>query len=141
MKNLFKKALALTLACLMLLALVSCDKSSAVKKAFEKAEYKVTSVKADSEDAKTLLKLMNFSEDQMKEIGEYEIMLCTSGIKIALVIKFPGSGDLKSFLTVEKEDGSKDTAAYDKAKEDGNINGNCLLLTLSNDARDIFKKA
>ena len=56
-------------------------------------------------------------------------------------MKFPGAGDLKSFLTVEDKDGKKDTSAYDKAKEDGYINGNCWLLTLSSDAKDIFKKA
>ena len=35
MKNILKSVLALSLALVMLLALVSCDKSSAVKKAFE----------------------------------------------------------------------------------------------------------
>ena len=46
MKNILKSVLALSLALVMLLALVSCDKSSAVKKAFEKEEYTVTSLKS-----------------------------------------------------------------------------------------------
>ena len=56
------------------------------------------------------------------------------------VIKFPSAGDLKDFLTVEK-DGEKDTSMYDEAKDDGTINGNCLLITAGSEAKDIFKKA
>ena len=30
---------------------------------------------------------------------------------------------------------------YDEAKDNGTINGNCLLITAGSEAKDIFKKA
>ncbi len=145
MKSMLKKLLALSLALVMLLALVSCgDKSAAIKKAFEKEEYTVTVVSADDEDAKDLLEIF-FDEEQVKNLAEYEIMLCKkdgweNALKTAIVIKYPSAKDLKESLTFEK-DGKKDTSIYDKAVEDGKINGNCLISTLSDDSKDIFKKA
>ena len=145
MKTMLKRISVFALAALMMLALVSCgNKASAVKKAFEKADYKVETVKSDSEEAQTILKLL-LNEEQMKEVSKYELMICKmDGAlnigKTAIIIKFPGSGDVKDFLTVEK-DGKKDTSAYDKAKEDGIINGNCMIITASSDSKDIFKKA
>lgn len=145
MKSMLKNILALSLVLVMLLSLASCgDKSAAIKKAFEKEEYTVTVVNADDEDARGLLKLL-FNEEQIEEISEYEIMLCKQeGLlnvgKTAIVIKYPSAKDLKAALTVEK-DGKKDTSAYDDAVEKGNINGNCQIITLSDDSREIFKKA
>ena len=145
MKSMLKNILALSLVLVMLLSLASCgDKSAAIKKAFEKEEYTVTVVNADEEDARGLLKLL-FNEEQIEEISEYEIMLCKQeGLlnvgKTAIVIKYPSAKDLKAALTVEK-DGKKDTSAYDDAVEKGNINGNCQIITLSDDSREIFKKA
>ena len=129
MKNILKSVLALSLALVMLLALVSCDKSSAVKKAFEKEEYTVTSLKSSELT----------DNEIVKELASYEIILVSKKLSNGLIIKFPGSGDVKSFLTVKKDD-KDDTSAYDKAKEDGRINGNCLFIGTSS-AKDIFKKA
>ena len=144
MKHILKSVLALSLALVMLLALVSCDKSSAVKKAFEKEEYTVESVSTeklnDSETIKGILKDAGLTDEQVKDLANYEVIFVFKDLtKAGLIIKFPGSGDVKSFLTVEK-DGKDDTSAYDKAKEDGRINGNCLFLGTSS-AKDIFKKA
>lgn len=143
MKNILKSVLALSLTLVMLLALVSCDKSSAVKKAFEKEEYTVTSLKSsemtDNEIVKGILKEAGMTDDQIKELASYEIILVSKKLSNGLIIKFPGSGDVKSFLTVKKDD-KDDTSAYDKAKEDGRINGNCLFIGTSS-AKDIFKKA
>lgn len=143
MKNILKSVLALSLALVMLLALVSCDKSSAVKKAFEKEEYTVTSLKSsdltDNEIVKGILKEAGMTDDQIKVLASYEVILVNKGLSSGLIIKFPGSGDVKSFLTVKKDD-KDDTSAYDKAKEDGRINGNCLFIGTSS-AKDIFKKA
>lgn len=144
MKKVLKSILALSLACLMLLGLVSCDKSGSIKKAFENKDYTVKTVNASDESVQSLLKIL-LNEEQMKKVGDYELILCTpSGLlnaaNAALIIKFPGSSDLKDFLTTEK-DGKKDTSSYDKAEKEGWINGNCLILTLGSDAKDIFKKA
>ena len=142
--KILKQVLALSLACLMLVTLVSCDKSGSVKKAFEKEGYTVSSVKADDKSVQSLLKIL-LNEEQIKKVGEYELILCTpegllNADNLALVIKVPSSGDLKDFLTTET-DGKKDTSAYEKAEKDGLINGNCLILTLGSEAKEIFKKA
>ena len=145
MKNTLKKLLAISLAVVMLFALVGCDKSSAVKKAFEGAGYQVETKTAQDEDVKTLLKIL-FSEEQIEKMGEYELIYCSmDGLlnvgKKALIVKFPAAGDLESFLTVEKEDGTKDTSKLEQAEKDGWINGNCLILTLSSDCLTVFKEA
>lgn len=146
MKSTMLKIASMALACLLLFSLASCatDKSSAVEKAFQDEGYTVSKSDANNETVKPLLSLL-LSEEQIANISEYEIMLCVpEGLlnvaNTAIVIKFPSAGELKDFLTTEK-DGEKDTSTYDKAKEDGNINGNCLLITAGSGARDIFKKA
>lgn len=138
-----KKFLA-TVSTVLLIAILAftmagCDNSGNIKKAFENEGYTVTSVKADSSEAKGLFTLMGFSEKQVKEAEKYEIIYCVKGISACMIIKFPSEGDLKEFLTVEK-DGNKDTAAYDKAKENDEINGNCLFIGTGS-SKDIFKKA
>jgi len=134
--------MALAMALLMVtMAFASCgDKGEAVKKAFEKEEWDVKTVDSKTSGVDVLLKIL-LTEEQREKADEYELILVNSGIlKSALIIKFSSANELKDFLTVEK-DGKKDTSMYDDAKEDGIINGNCLLLTLSSDAKDIFKKA
>ncbi len=145
MKKALKSALLLLTAMLLVVSLVSCDKANSVKKAFEDAGYTVTSAKATDEEVQTLLKLL-LSEEQLKDAEDYEIILCKmDGLlnigKTAVILKVSSSGDLKDFLTTEDSDGKKDTSAYDKAVEDGNVNGNCMIFTLSDDSREIFKKA
>ncbi len=145
MKNVLKTVLALALAGLMILSLVSCDKSSAVKKAFEKEGYTVKTVDSNNETVKSLLAGV-LDEDQMKELSEYELILCAPESLLdvanyALVIKFGNSTKLKDFLTTENDSGEKDTSAYAEAKKNETINGNCLLITAGSSAKEIFKKA
>lgn len=146
MKSVLMKIACATLACLLLFALAGCaaDKSEAVEKAFTDEGYSVSKAEADNETVQGLLSLL-LNEEQRESVSEYEIMLCVpDGLlniaNSAIVIKFPSAGDLKDFLTVEK-DGKKDTSMYDEAKDDGTINGNCLLITAGSEAKDIFKKA
>lgn len=145
MKNTMKKLIALSLALVMLLALVSCDKSSSVKKAFEDAGYKVETLNAENEDVKTILKLL-LNDEQIEKVSEYEVYYFSMDgilnvLKKAVVIKFPSSGELADFLTVTAEDGTKDTSKLDKAEADGWVNGNCLILTASSDCLTVFKAA
>lgn len=138
MKNTLKNLLALALAALMLVSLVACgDKASSIKKAFEKEGYEVETVNSDSTLVSILL--AGLSEEQKNDLSKYELIYCHKGLvgDTALIIKFPNSGDLKNFLTVEK-DGKKDTSAYDTAKEKGYIKGNCYLITLSDNCKNIF---
>lgn len=137
------RILAVVMALLMMtFALVSCgDKSEAIKKAFEKEEWEVSIVDSDTAGVKTLLEIM-LTDEQMEKADDYELILVNSGLlKSALIIKCASSSDLKAFLTIEDKDGNKDTSMYDDAKEDGIINGNCIILTLSGDAKDIFAGA
>ena len=98
------------------------------------------SVNADKSLAKAVFDLCGLSNDQIEEINSYEILYCSKNLSAAVVVKFPSSGKLKDFLTVEK-DGKKDDSAYTAKKDKGDINGNCLLYTMNEGARDISKKA
>lgn len=137
-----KKILVVLTAVLLVVSLVGCnsDKSESIKKSFEEAGWTVSTVKADSENVllDALLDSL-LDEEQREDLSNYELIFCKNGLKTALVIKFPSASDLKDFLVTEDEDGKKDTSAYDDAKEDGRINGNCLLLSTSNDAKNLFK--
>jgi uncharacterized lipoprotein YehR (DUF1307 family) len=139
MKNI-TRILAILSALVLLVSLVSCgDKSGAIKKAFEEDGWTVTTVNTENSTAKTVLSLF-LTEEQIEDAAEYEIIWCNKSIvKNAVVIKFPSSGDIKTFLTVEDSEGKKDTKAYDEAKANGMINGNCLLVTADSDAKELFK--
>ena len=146
MKKFVKALTALILAGIMLLTLAGCgDKSASIKKAFEKEGFTVTTVDTSNSTVKGLLSIL-LSQEQMEKAAEYEIILCTKeGIlnagATAAIIKFPSAKELQNFLTVEKSDGTKDTTAYDKALENGTVNGNCMIFTASSSSNDIFKKA
>lgn len=144
MKKFLAALSTVMLVALLALTMTGCDKSESIKKAFEKEEYTITEVSANNETVQGILKPL-LTEDQLKDVNNYSVILCVGKGLNALtgsgvVIKFPSGGDLKDFLTVEDKDGKKDTTAYDKAKEDGSINGNCLYFG-SSAGKEIFKKA
>lgn len=144
MKKFLKAMSAALLVVILALTMAGCDKSGSIQKAFEDAEYTVTVVDTSDSTVQSLLKAA-YTEEQVEEINSYSIYLCVGkGVNAltgsGLFIKFPSSGDLKSFLTTEDSEGNKDTSAYDKAKEDGSINGNCLYVGASA-GKEIFKKA
>ena len=126
-------ALALVLS-LALLSLVSCDKSESIKKAFEEEDYTVSVISAKNDKAKAIFTLLNYTEDEIEEISEYELIYCTNGIlKSALIVKYPSAAELKEELI---DEGSK--AYYDEEKAAGKINGNCHLIYGIGGADDIF---
>ena len=139
MKKLLVGVVSALMAVLLCLSLTGCDKSGNIKKAFEDEGYTVTVVNTDNDTAKSLLSVA-LTKEQVEKAGEYGIYLCTGKAVPALYIKFSSAGELKDFLTVEK-DGKKDTTAYDNAKEKGFINGNCYLLPTVGKPLEIFKKA
>lgn len=146
MKKFLKRIAALALVVVGALSLASCDKSSSIKKAYEKEEYSVSETTMENvyntPIVGTIVKSAvekEYTEKQRKEIAEYSIIFAYKGTNYALIVKFPGSGDVKDFLTTEDSEGKKDTSAYDSAKDNGNINGNCLLLVASTAAKEIFK--
>lgn len=129
------------LALVMAMALTACSAAGGIKKNFEKEGYTVTSVKVeDDSSAEATLKALGLSDDQLNNVKKCELITVSKNLNSAVIIAFPGASDLKDYFTVEKEDGSKDTSAYDKAKEEGYIKGNCLLITISSDAKEIFNK-
>ena len=137
MKNIIK-LVALSLVLVMsVLAFASCGgKEGSIKAAFEGEGYTVTTVKAEDLDTISKGMLESFLKELGEDVKNYEIMTCTKGMSIAIVLKFPSENDLKSALTVEGN-----TEVYDEAVEEGLINGNCLLLPLDEDVIDIFKNA
>ncbi len=136
MKKTLKTLLVLLTAALLVFSLASCDKSGSIKKAFEKEGYEISTVDAEDPTVQLLL-----SKDQLEDVKDYEIIVAKKGLASAIIIKFPGSGDVKDFYTTEDKDGKKDTSKYEEAKEDGYINGNCVIITLSENAVEIFEKA
>ena len=134
------RILSILTALVLLVSLVSCgDKSAAIKKAFEDDGWTVKAVDTDNSAVKTVLSLL-LTDEQIEKAADYEIILCNKNIiKNAVVIKFPSSGDVKTFLTVTDSDGKANTKAYDDAKANGMINGNCLLITADSDAKALFK--
>jgi hypothetical protein len=158
-----KRILVFLTAALLILSLASCsgDKAGSIKKAFEKADYEVTTLSGSDDKAKAVLAMAGLSEEQKKDVEKYEIIVCnkkteqsTQGglggfleniggaidgaIPNAIIIKFPSADDLKDFLTIVDTDGTKITTLYEKAVEDGKINGNCLLLVGGTAEKDIF---
>lgn len=134
------------LVVILAIGLAGCSKADKIKSAYEEAGYKVvTATVKDNNEAKSALKALGLTDDDLKEAENWEVISATkvslSDGGTALVLKFPSSGDVKNFLTIEKDDGSKDTTAYDKSVENGNVNGDCLLLIGVGGAKDIFKNA
>ena len=136
MKKTFKSIVAILLAGLMLLALVSCgSKANAIQKAFEDEGYTVVKSESDDiEDADLKKMLADYDLDKVDAI-----MSCTNLKKAStvLVISYKSASALKDSLT-EKQ--------YKAAEEAEYINGNCLLvritlLDLKGTALDIFKNA
>jgi hypothetical protein len=137
MKKLLKGLSVALLVVVCVFAFAGCDTSSKIKKAYENEGYTVSTVDTTNSVVKTGLSAV-LTDDQMKELDNYEIIYCTKSlVNSAIIIKFPSSGDVKSFLTTD--DG--DTTAYDKANSNGNINGNCYLAVSSGSAKDVFKNA
>lgn len=126
----------LVLVSVCALAFAGCDKSGSIQKAFENEGYTVTSVDTKNEQVQAVFTLVGLTDDQKQEIGEYSALLCVNGVNVAVVVKFPSEDKIKEFLSTEDS-----TAAYDKAKENNLINGNCYLLTVSSGAKTIFKNA
>lgn len=162
MKTNLKRVLVFFAAALMLVSLVSCGSAAdKIKKNFEKANYDVVSLAGTDENAKKIIAMLDLTEEQEKDIEKYEIIVCnekeaesTQGglggflenlgnaidgaLPDAVILKFPSAADLKDFMTVEKSDGTKDTSAYDKAKDNGLVNGNCWLIVGGTAEKDLF---
>ena len=80
-------ALALVLS-LALLSLAGCDKSESIKKDFEEAGYTVSVISAKSDKAEAIFTLLGYTEDEIDEIAEYELIYCVDGLlKSALIVK------------------------------------------------------
>ena len=138
MKKLLKLTALTLVAVLLLTSLVSCDASKGLKEAYMEAGYTVQVVSGESSEAKAFFNLVDLTEEEIDELEDYELILCWKSIvPAALIVKFPHFLALREFL-IEEEDGVKDTSAYDKAKENGKINGNCLLIYGIGDADVIF---
>jgi ABC-type Na+ efflux pump permease subunit len=137
MKKILKGLSVALLVVVCMLAFAGCDTSSKIKKAYENEGYTVSTVDKDNTLVKATI-TSALTADQQKEIADYEIIYAVKAVvNTAVVIKFPSSGDLKKFFTTD--DG--DTSAYDKVKDNDQVNGNCYLVTYLGGAKDVFKNA
>ena len=125
-------ALALVLS-LALLSLASCDKSESIKKDFEEAGYTVSVISAKNEKAEFIFTKLGYTEEEIDEIAEYELIYCVDIVKIALIVKYPSAAELKDELI---DEGSK--AYYDEEVAAGKVRGNCHLIYGIGGAEDIF---
>ena len=137
MKKLLKLTALTLVAVLLLASLVSCDASKGLKQAYIDAGYTVKVVTNEDTSAQIIFALLGMTDEEIEELEDHEIVICSKGLSQAMIVKFPHMFALKDFL-VEEEDGVKDTSAYDTAKAKGKINGNCLLLYGGDDAHVIF---
>ena len=131
-----RKFTALIAALLILavsLSLVACDTSVDIKTKYEDEGYTVSSLSVSDPKVKALFTLANYTEDEIEEFEDYAIFYCEKGINLALYIKFPSSAELRDELI---DDG--DTSAYDRAVDEGRINGNCLLIGSIGNADVVF---
>lgn len=128
----FLKAMTAVLAVVVLaFALVGCgDKYGSIKKAYENEGYTITETKTS--DYETQLKTF-MSDEKYEDIKDCKLLVARKGGTVAFVVTFGTKDDMKDFY------GSEDS--YNNAVEAGNVNGNCMLLTISSSAREIFKKA
>ena len=138
MKKLVKLLSLMLVASMLLVSLASCDASGRIKKAYEEAGYEVKTLSAEDDDVRAILLLLDFDEEEIEDMEDYEFIFCTKDlVKTALIIKFPNAGELKDFLIVE-EDGEKDDSAFRAAEDAGKINGNCHLIYGIGGADEIF---
>ena len=125
--------LALVLA-MVLFVLVGCDKSKSIKEAFEAEGYTVNAISVKNERAKAIFTLLNYTEEEIDEIEEYELIYCANGLlNGALIVKYPSSLELREELI---DEGSK--VYYEEEMAAGRINGNCHLIYAIGGAEDIF---
>lgn len=131
MKKFLKAMTAILAVVVLAFALVGCgDKYGSIKKAYENEGYTITEAKVS--DYETQLKSF-ISDDKYDDIKDCKLLVANKGIAIAFVVTFGTKDDMKDFY------GSEDS--YNSAVDAGNVNGNCMLLTISSSARDIFKNA
>ncbi len=131
----FLKALTAVLAVVVLaVTLVGCgDKYGKIKKAYEDEGYSITEVTASENEEK--LKAIGMSNEQFEDIKNNNIMLASKGLNVAFVISFTATDELKDYCS------KKSAEYYQKMVDEGYVNGNCLLLTISPAAKEIFKNA
>ncbi len=127
----FLTAMASVIAVVVLaFTLAGCSKSGAVQKAFEKEGYtvSVTAVADYESDVKAIL-----GEEDYNKVKDGKLLVCTKLVVPTFVISFGSTGKLKDYFDSDED--------YNKAVDNGTVNGDCLLISISPAAIDIFKNA
>ena len=143
--KLCKRILALACAALLLVTCVACvDKTEDVKKSFEDAGWIVETADTNNKGMIDMYAVLNLTQDQILALKDHEVLVATNNADLtdrAVIVKCESASDIETLLTTTAEDGTESKAQYDTAKENGWIVGNCLILTKSDAAIEIFKKA
>ncbi len=135
MKKGIKIVSALCLIFVLLFALSGCNANDKIKKNFEDAGYNVSSTKVEEgNDAYDALVAIYGEEDAKGYIGYEWISVSKEGFanigKSGTILCYASANDLKEKLGED----------YQEAVDNGLVNGNCYLITVSNDVKEIFAK-
>lgn len=129
MKKLFKRIACLFGALAVVFSLASCSSISKIKKAFEAEDYKWETLEV-SEEA--------------KENGVDGLYSASKTLSFAIIVEFSAK-DANELVKKIKEEGIIGNDLLDsilsKISDSAVVNGNCLILTLSSSAQEIFKNA
>ncbi len=133
------KVCFLIILSICLFTFIGCDTSEGIQKKYEENGYSISTLKGSDSIVQNALKLFGLSEEQKQAVAGYDVIVATKGLNNATILKAPTAGDIKSLLTIVNEDGTKDLSKYEEAKKNNLINGNCLLLIASDNAKLLFK--
>lgn len=129
MKKIFKRIACLFGALAVMFSLASCSTVNKIKKAFEAEDYKWETIEVSS---------------KAKENGVDGLYSATKSLNIAIIVEFSAK-DADELVKKIKEDGIIGNKLLDTIlsgiSDSAVVNGNCLILTLSQSAQEIFKNA
>ncbi len=118
---------------LLVSLLAACNKRGGVVEAFTEAGYDCTAIASLTEEDDRALLLKMFGEEVLDALPECEILVFSKYlIPGAAVFCFESSSALREYLNEMGED------AYEAAREEGRVLGNCYLAYAGYGTLEIF---
>lgn len=136
----FKSIVAVVLVIAMLFSLTACgNKLPAVQKAFEKEGYKLDESSITAAIFNSIIEAATkATQEEGKEPTVKTYVFKKDFLNVGLVLEFKNSKEMKEFY----ENSSNTIKGFVKDMSESDLmNGNCMLVSLSKDMYEIFKKA
>ena len=136
MKKILSTFLALVMVALMLVSLVSCSSYGAIERDFEKEGWVLKS--EESGEIKTDKGVITYTIHTFQPENDGGILgSITSAVKTAVIWEFASEVDLEEAI------GESATlkGLITDLKNSDYVNGNCVLVTVSGNAKEIFTKS